>query len=583
MYIDKIDLKSIPFSKRGNYIKVCAYSDKLQITTTSHKAHAKVETSIYYQDFYKIYVLKNGEQVEYTWEVNDVEIRLFSATEIIGRISMYYNDGVAFSMEKGFDLELIPFHLICTYQLKPWGEYLVHDYPGNIYHQVRSSGEIITQMGKCVNEETAFNDIALSFKFINDKYENVNIVRFNIEEQIWENELETYQQINDAVKVELSDWMSKMPPVDDKYLEAAKMAWYINWQCIVSPRGCLTRNTMYMSKNWMNQVWAWDNCFNALATIDAEEKLAWEQLMVYYDNQQENGMFPDSINDLEAKFGYMKPPIYGWTIMKLLEKTSPENKKKYLKKSYKAISKLTNWWFTFRDYDKDGVCQYHHGNDSGWDNSTIFKDGGPVEAADLSAHLVVQTDALSKMATMLYELNGKQKHKEASVYWENKSNEQLHLLLTELVQDGKFVSTFNGGEVIESVSLLNYISLVVGKRLPESIVKNAVKDLSFGNGYLTEFGLATEKIDSPYYESDGYWRGPIWAPSTYLIFDGLLDAGETELAHEIAERFCNMCTRNLYMYENYDAITGDGLRCPGYTWTGSVFILIANWLYNYDK
>jgi glycogen debranching enzyme len=33
-------------------------------------------------------------------------------------------------------------------------------------------------------------------------------------------------------------------------------------------------------------------------------------------------------------------------------------------------------------------------------------------------------------------------------------------------------------------------------------------------------GLATEKTTSPLYQSDGYWRGPVWAPSTVLIEDG---------------------------------------------------------------
>jgi len=32
------------------------------------------------------------------------------------------------------------------------------------------------------------------------------------------------------------------------------------------------------------------------------------------------------------------------------------------------------------------------------------------------------------------------------------------------------------------------------------------------------------------------------------------------------------------MFENYDALTGRGLRDPAYTWTCSVFLLLAEWL-----
>ena len=34
-------------------------------------------------------------------------------------------------------------------------------------------------------------------------------------------------------------------------------------------------------------------------------------------------------------------------------------------------------------------------------------------------------------------------------------------------------------------------------------------------------------------------------------------------------------------YENFDALTGVGLRAPGYTWTASVFMLLT-WEYLQD-
>ncbi|MFQ6115089.1 MAG: trehalase family glycosidase [bacterium] len=92
---------------------------------------------------------------------------------------------------------------------------------------------------------------------------------------------------------------------------------------------------------------------------------------------------------------------------------------------------------------------------------------------------------------------------------------------------------------------------------------------------MTEHGLATEALKSPYYESDSYWRGPIWAPSTYLIVDGLRRGGNYDLALKIARGFCNMIKNNAGgNYENFDAVTGKGLRAPGYTWTASVHMLL---------
>ena len=77
-------------------------------------------------------------------------------------------------------------------------------------------------------------------------------------------------------------------------------------------------------------------------------------------------------------------------------------------------------------------------------------------------------------------------------------------------------------------------------------------------------------MDSPLYESDGYWRGPIWAPPTLILTDGLRRAGESALAADIARRFCNLCRQSGFA-ENYDAVSGAPLRDRAYTWTASVF------------
>ena len=61
----------------------------------------------------------------------------------------------------------------------------------------------------------------------------------------------------------------------------------------------------------------------------------------------------------------------------------------------------------------------------------------------------------------------------------------------------------------------------------------------------------------------------------YLIADGLRRGGYGELAGRIARGFCNM-VKNIARgnYENFDAVTGQGLCAPGYTWTASVYLLL---------
>lgn len=92
---------------------------------------------------------------------------------------------------------------------------------------------------------------------------------------------------------------------------------------------------------------------------------------------------------------------------------------------------------------------------------------------------------------------------------------------------------------------------------------------------MSHYGLASEPPNSTFYERDGYWRGPIWAPSTMLIATGLREVGENQFSEALEEQFCQMAQRS-GMAENFDAQNGNALRDPAYTWTSSVYLLFAH-------
>ena len=66
--------------------------------------------------------------------------------------------------------------------------------------------------------------------------------------------------------------------------------------------------------------------------------------------------------------------------------------------AYTRLARWTDWWLSFRDYDGDGLCEYNHGNDSGWDNSTAFSVLPPVATPELQAFLIIQMDVLGELA-----------------------------------------------------------------------------------------------------------------------------------------------------------------------------------------
>ena len=150
--------------------------------------------------------------------------------------------------------------------------------------------------------------------------------------------------------------------------------------------------------------------------------------------------------------------------------------------------------------------------------------------------------------------------------------EAMQGALLELWDGDIFVAkAATSGRRSKTTSLLNTLPVVAAPHLPDSIIEKLSARIS---RHVTEFGPATQLVDSAEYEADGYWRGPIWAPSTAIIEDGLRRAGQVGLADLISQRFRGLCERSGFA-ENFDALTGEGLRDRAYTWTASCYLTFA--------
>ena len=375
-----------------------------------------------------------------------------------------------------------------------------------------------------------------------------------------------FDDCREAVADEFNEFLSGYPAMP-QYDDLSVLGAYINWSAYVSPRGFLKRPAMLMSKNHMTNVWSWDHCFNSLALSCKNPEAAWEQYMLIFDFQDESGRLPDSVNDSKVIWNYVKPPIHGWALMKMLE-NGMQPTREHLAEAYAKLSKHTLWWLNYRDFDGDGLPEYAHGNDSGWDNSTVFAAVPPVCLPDLQAFLILQADALSELATRL-------KMPDDVEMWKHKSEDMLNLFLNKCFRNGLPIAFRSGThEIIENKSLLPYLCLVLGEKLPKEYRAKIIKSLKSG-GFISEHGFATESLDSPAYRDDGYWRGPIWAPSTVILCDGLRKCGEAELAKDAARKFLQLCQRSGFA-ENFNAKSGEGLRDKAYTWTSSGAFILAH-------
>ncbi|SNY24084.1 amylo-alpha-1,6-glucosidase [Paractinoplanes atraurantiacus] len=347
---------------------------------------------------------------------------------------------------------------------------------------------------------------------------------------------------------------------------AAELAAYVLWSATVDPAGFLTRPAVLMSKHWMDKVWSWDHCFNAIALAAADPGLAWNQFLLPFDHQDPAGALPDSIAHSEVLYNFVKPPIHGWALDQIRRRLTVAPSADQLADVYHRLARWTDFWLDHRRTPGHHLPHYQHGNDSGWDNATTF-DGGDraLETGDLAAYLILQLESLARLAAELGETADAGR-------WSRTAERIRSAMLAELWDGTRFVARGAAtGTAHRSRSLLDLMPIVLGAGLPAETAGALSEGL---RAHLTEYGLATEPVDAPEYRPDGYWRGPIWAPSTVLAEDGLRRAGHTGLADEIRRRFLVLCEQSGFA-ENFDAVSGAGLRDRAYTWTASAYLILA--------
>ncbi|MEU9174982.1 trehalase family glycosidase [Streptomyces sp. NPDC048420] len=374
-----------------------------------------------------------------------------------------------------------------------------------------------------------------------------------------------FDKVVEAARNSFADFVDSVAPWRSPSTPAAELAAYVLWSATVRPAGLVTRPGVLMSKHWMDKVWSWDHCFNALALAPGCPELARDQFQLPFDHQDATGALPDSVTHSEVLRNFVKPPIHGWAFGHLRRRLPTPVDRAELAATYERLARWTEFWLTARRAPGAELPHYQHGNDSGWDNATAFDPERVVVTADLAAFLTLQLHELAELAAHLDRPDDAQR-------WTRTAESTQAAMLDQLWTGDRFVTRgADSGETWGSSGLLDLMPIVLGEHLPDGISAVLADRIE---AHLTPYGLATELPSSPHYLDDGYWRGPIWAPATILVEDGLRRAGHEQLADEISARFRALCETHGFA-ENFDALTGTGLRDRAYTWTAAAYLLLG--------
>jgi glycogen debranching enzyme len=376
------------------------------------------------------------------------------------------------------------------------------------------------------------------------------------------------------------EWFARVPAVEEKYARQYYYAWWILGAGLLSSRFYLTREAMMPSMIHYVGVWAWDAFFHALAYQHqhADHELAENQLRVLLDHQREDGMIPDAVHDegvvmrwklprTEREAEVTKPPLIAWTALKI---AAASDRRDFLAEIYEPITRWNRWWFEKNDDDHDGIAQYNHPFSSGLDDSPLWDEDMPVESPDLNTYLVMQMDALARMAEVL-ELP------EDAAKWSAHADALTGKIIAHFWDEaaGVFWAT-RDHKPIRVLTPFNLFPLLTG-RLPRGMTDRLIGHLLSKEDFWTEYPIPTVARREPKYNPNQMWRGPTWVNINYLFIEGLVRSGYHDLARELRDKTLKLLMRHNDVYEYYNPETGDPPRNAAsvFGWSSAVFVDLA--------
>lgn len=358
-----------------------------------------------------------------------------------------------------------------------------------------------------------------------------------------------------------------------------------NWR---TPAGDILHDGCYPSYCGFFGVWSWDSWKHASATALFNPELAKNEIRCLFDYQAENGMIPDYVSRFKERINWRdtKPPLAAWAVMNVYENTGD---KAFVEEMFDKLYKYHQWWYTDRDHDKNGVCEYGSTDgtliaaawESGMDNGVRFDEAEMLknepenawsmnqENICLNSFLYAEKGYLAKMAQML----GKNELADKLTQEAKALKEHIQTRMFD-PETGFFYDTRIGtGEFIKVMGAECWLPLWAGIATPEQ-ARQVLDKMLDPTKFNSTVPLGTLEISHLRFRpTRGYWRGPVWIDQVYFGVMGLRKYGFDKEADMFVRKYIANAQGLLTdgpIHENYNPLTGETLNCPNFGWSSAV-------------
>jgi hypothetical protein len=329
----------------------------------------------------------------------------------------------------------------------------------------------------------------------------------------------------------------------------------------------------YLEPPFSGDIFMWDDCFCMMFGNYGHRAFNFMgTLNDFYCKQHKDGFICRQISmskgqDIFEKFDPTStgPNLMPWAEWEYYLDFNDTNR---LKEVFPPLLAYYQWYRTWRSWP-DG-SYFSSGWGCGMDNQPRLPQGegfdprfstGFMSWEDITLQQILVGKILIQMAGVL--------HREDDVKDIQTEVEQLTRYVRKNMWDEKpafFYDRYRNGSSSRVKSIAAYWALLAGV-VPRKDADRFIAHLENSQEFATEHRVPTLSADDPDYDPvGGYWCGPVWAPTTYMVLRGLTKYGKDSLAHEIALNDLNDVVK-VYaetgtFWENYaaDKVQGGGMK-----------------------
>ncbi len=383
----------------------------------------------------------------------------------------------------------------------------------------------------------------------------------------------SYEQARADMRADWESFFAGMPKFIEPYERARAEAEYTLWSYLIDPTGTVTHKMIVMIGTEIAS--QWQMCQNAVA-LQEHMDIAMDLLLSPLDRVSPLGQFSDLYNDATVVTQFVKPPMHGWAIKQIMKRHDllKEAGREKTETLYQAVGRWGNWFMDYRDEDGDGLPSFEHGDETGFDDCTLFTDHMQMTTPDLSAYLVLLFEAEGDLASLLGRPADEIKA------WYDRSRALLDRMIEKMWDGEHFVGIVPyTGEKLFSSSFIHYLPIILGDRLPADIVDKLAHDLTVEGEFLTPYGIATERLDSDLLNVTGMSisRGNIVPPGMIYICTGLFESRRRDAGRLIAERYCTALMQQGMPFL-INPIAGNTAGYHGGSWPACAYTIICRLL-----